>query len=85
MTDIVVVSLLSNLDRSHTQCNASRRHLRVEMTFNQFLKMLGEIKSILKCKSEKLPEADSAPVIDLKMGLLVKTDPKRSILDVSQF
>ena len=44
MIDIFAVSLLLNLDRSHTQCNVRKNK-----------------KAYTKCKSEKIPEADSAP------------------------
>ena len=65
-TDIVVVSLLSNLDRSHTQFNASSIYL--EQTFvcivdvQLIFKNTRRNKKVYtKCKSEKIPEADSAP------------------------
>ena len=66
MTAIVVVSLVSNLRRSHTQCNASRIYL--ELTFmcrvdvQLIFKNVTRNKKVYnKCKSEKISEADSAP------------------------
>ena len=65
MADIVVVSLLSNLDRSHTQYDASSIYL--EQTFvcrvdiQLIFKNIRRNKKVYtKCKSEKIPEADSA-------------------------
>ena len=65
MNDIVVVFLLPNLDRSHTQCNASCSYLeqtfvcRVDVQLI-FKNVRGNKKVYTKCKSEKKPEADSA-------------------------
>ena len=62
MTDIVVVCLLSN------------RHLCAALTFNQYLKMLGEEeRSIINVNLKKYPRHIQHPVTDLKMELLVKT------------
>ena len=36
------------------------RRLCVELDFNKFLKMLGEKMVYIKCKSNKIPEIDSA-------------------------
>ena len=68
MRHIVVVSLLSNLDRSYTQRNASSIYLHVFIIDVQliFKNPRRNKKVYTKCKSEKIPEAD------LKMELLVK-------------
>ena len=66
MTDIGVVSLLSNFDRSHTQCNDSSIYLEqalecrvdVQLIFNIVIK---NKKVYAKCKSEKIHEVDSVP------------------------
>ena len=57
---IVVVSLFSNLDRSHTQCNASSKYL--EQTFVCrvnvqliFKNVRRNKKLYTECKSEKIP------------------------------
>ena len=66
MTEIVVVSLLSNLDRSHTQCNASSIHPEQKfmciVDVQLILKMLGEMKrSILNVNLKKYPRRFSTP------------------------
>ena len=60
MTDLVVVSLLPN------------RHLCAELTFHQYLKMLGEEKTIINVNLKKSLRQISHPVTDLKMELAVK-------------
>ena len=76
-TDVVVVSLLSKLYRSHTQCNVSSIYLeqifacRVDVQLI-FKKVRRNKKIYTKCKSEKISGAESASVINLKMELLVK-------------
>ena len=98
MTDDIVVSLLSNLDRSHTQCNTSSIYF--EQTFAcgvdvpLIFKMLREIKRfILNLNEKKYPRQIQHPIKDLKTEVLVKivvnfklqtSFVKRSILDVSQ-
>ena len=62
MRDIAMVCLFSNLDRFYTQCNVSSIYF--EQTF--VCGVLGEIfrrnkKVSTECKSENIPEADSAP------------------------
>ena len=60
-----MVSLLSNVDRFHTQCNASSINLErifmcsvyFQLTFKNFRKK----KAYTNCKSEKIPEVNSAP------------------------
>ena len=66
MTDIDVVSPLSNLDRSHTLSNASSKYL--EQTFVCrvdaqliFDNLRRNKKVYAQCKFEKIPKADSAP------------------------
>ena len=70
MTKIVVVSLLSNLGRSHTNCNASiyTSGIYVEQKFMCrvdvrliFKKVRRNKKVYTKCKSENITEGDSAP------------------------
>ena len=66
MTDIAVVSLLSNLNKSHIKCNASRIYLDKTFMFRlgvQFiLKNVRRNKKVnTKGKSETIPEADSLP------------------------
>ena len=65
MKNIVAVSLLSNLDRSHTNSNASNIYVeqkfvcRVGVQLN--FKNVRRNKNVYtKCKSEKITEADSA-------------------------
>ena len=61
-----MVSLLRNLDRSHTQCKASSIYLEhtfvcrvdIQLIFKNVRK---NKKAYTKCKSEKIPVADSAP------------------------
>ena len=66
MTDIVVVSLLSNLDKSHTQCNAFSIYLEQAFVCRVDLQLIiknvrrDKNLSMLNVKSEKIPEADSA-------------------------
>ena len=68
MTNIVVVSLLSNLNRSHANCNATSVYLEqkflcrvdVQLVFKNKIKRRNK-KVYTKCKSEKITEADSAP------------------------
>ena len=66
MTDIAVVSLLSDSDRSHAQCNASNIYLqqtfvcRVDIQ-SIFKNVRRNKKFYTKCKSEKIPKADLAP------------------------
>ena len=66
MTDISVESLLSNLDRPHTQCNAISRYLEQTIVYRVDIQLIFKNisrnkKVCTKCKSEKIPEADSAP------------------------
>ena len=66
MTNIVVVSLLSNVDRSHIQCIASSVHLEQTFLCKADVQLIVKNvkrnkKAYTKCKSEKIPEADSAP------------------------
>ena len=66
MTDIVVVSLLSNLNKFHIKCNASRIYLNKTFMFRvgvQFiLKNVRRNKKVnTKGKSETITEADSQP------------------------
>ena len=66
MTDIVVVCLLSNLDRSHTQSNSSSIYLKETFECRVDVQVIGKKvrknqKIYTKCKSEKICEADSAP------------------------
>ena len=65
MTDIAVLSLLSNMGRSHTQWNTSSIYL--EQTFMCridvqliFKTVERNVRVYTKCKSEKILEADSA-------------------------
>ena len=98
MAIIGVVSLLSNLDTSHTRCNACSIYLEqtfvcrvdVQLIFKNVRK---NEKVYAKCKSEKYSKQIQHTAIDLKMELLVKivndfklqtNFAKRSILDVSQ-
>ena len=74
MTDFVIVSLLY---RSHIQYNGSS--ICLEKTFMSrvdvqliFKNVRTNKKVYTKCKSKKIPQADSALVIELKMELLVK-------------
>ena len=62
---VVAVSLLSNSNRPHTQYNASSKY--IEQTFVCrvdvqliFKNVRRNKKLYTKCKSEKIPEADSA-------------------------
>ena len=66
MAEIVLISLLSNLDKSRTQCNVSSIYL--EQTFVCgadvqliFKNVMRNKKIYTKCKSGKILEADSAP------------------------
>ena len=68
MTDIAVVSLLSNLDRSHTNCNASSIYVEHKFESKVDVQLIFKIKNVrrnkkvyTKCKSEKITEGDSAP------------------------
>ena len=66
IADTVVISLLSNLDRPHTQCKTSSIYLertfvcRVDVQLI-FKNVRRNKKVYTKCKSEKIPEADSTP------------------------
>ena len=98
MIYIFVLSLLSTLDKSHTQCNASI--IYPEQTFvcivdiQLIFKNARRNKKVYtKCKSEKYSGQIQHPIIGFKMELLVKIVndfkllaifAKRSILDVSQ-
>ena len=96
MTDIVAVSLLSNLDRSYTRRNASSIYLEqilvcrvdVQLIFKNVRKSK---RSILNMNLKKYPKQIQHLVIDLKKELIVKIIidfklhaifAKRSILDV---
>ena len=77
VTYIVVVSLLSIVDRSHTQWNASS--IDLEQTFVSrvraqliFENVRRNKKLYTKCKSEKYPRQIHHLVIDFKMELVVK-------------
>ena len=77
MADIVMVFLLSHLDRSYTKCN--RFSIYLEQTFacrvdvQLIFKTVRRNKKVYtKRKSEEISEVDSTSVIDLKMELLVK-------------
>ena len=79
MTDIIVfVSLLSNLNMSHTQCNASSIYL--EQTFVCKVDVRLIFKNVRRNKKAYIPNVNLTkyarkiqhPVIDLKMELLVK-------------
>ena len=66
MTDIAVVSLLSNFDRSHTQCNDSSIYLEQAFKCRVEIQLIFKIviknkKVYTKCKSEKTHEVDSVP------------------------
>ena len=66
VTYIVVVSLLSNVDRSHTQWNASSIDLEQTFVSRVHVQLIFENvrrnrKLYTKCKSEKIPETDSSP------------------------
>ena len=66
MTDIAVVSLLSNVHRSCTQCNPSSVYVEqtfvcrvaVQLIFKNFKK---NKKIYTKCKSAKIPAVDLVP------------------------
>ena len=81
MSDIVVVHLLSNLDRFLTQCSASSIKLEqtfvcrvdVHVIFTVFKNVRRNKKVYTKCKSEKTPEEGSGLRNSLKMELHVKT------------
>ena len=85
MTDIVEVSLLSGLDRSHTQCNASSIYL--EQTFvcrgdvQLIFKIVSRNKKIYtKCKSEKNTRGTfSTPQLILKSSFLLKLLTTRKV------
>ena len=98
MTDIAVLSLISNLDRSQIQCNASSIYLEqtfvcrvdTQLTFENVKR---NKRSILNVNLRKCPKQIQHPVKDLKMELLltviINFKPqtnfaKRSILDMSQ-
>ena len=66
MKDIVVVSLLSNLGRSHAQHSASSTCLEQTFVcrddFQLIFKNVARNKKVhTKCKSEKIPEVDAVP------------------------
>ena len=65
------------MDRSYTQYNASSKYLQqtlcVELTFNWFLKMLGEMKrSILNVNLKKYPRQVQHFALTLKWSFLLK-------------
>ena len=65
MTVIVVVSLLSNLDRSHTKCSASNIYLEQTFVYRGDIQLTfkivrGNKKVYTKCKSEKTTKTVSA-------------------------
>ena len=74
MTDIAMVSLLSNLDKSHNQCNASSIYLeqifvsKVDLQLNVRRKK----RSILNVNLKNYPRQIQHPAIDLKMELTAK-------------
>ena len=74
MTDIAMVSLLSNLDKSHNQCNASSIYL--EQTFlckvDLQLNFRRKKRSILNVNLKNYRRQIQHPAIDLKMKLTVK-------------
>ena len=74
MTDIAMVSLLSNLDKSHNQCNASSIYL--EQTFlckvDLQLNFRRKKRSILNVNLKNYRRQIQHPAIDLKMELTVK-------------
>ena len=74
MTDIAMVSLLSNLDKSHNQCNASSIYL--EQIFvskvDPQLNVRRKKRSILNVNLKNYPRQIQHPAIDLKMELTVK-------------
>ena len=74
MTDITMVSLLSNLDKSHNQCNASSIYL--EQTFvckvDLQLNVRRKKRSILNVNLKNYPRQIQHPAIDLKMELTAK-------------
>ena len=66
MTDIVAVSLLSNLDRSHTQFNGSSWYLEQTLVSRVDAQLSSKNvrrnkKDYTKCRSEEMPEANSVP------------------------
>ena len=75
ISDILVVSLLPNLDRSHTQCMASSIYVeqkfvcKVQLIFKNVRR---NKKIYTKCKSEKYLSQIQHSTIDLKMELFVK-------------
>ena len=94
----VMVSLLSNVDRSHTQCNASSIYLEqrfvcrvdVQLIFKNIRR---NKRSLLNVNLEKYPKRIHHFVINFKMELFVNfvidfklqtIFAKRFILDVSQ-
>ena len=74
MTDIAMVSLLSNLDKSHNQCNAFSIYL--EQTFvckvDLQLNVRRKKRSILNVNLKNYPRQIQHPAIDLKMELTAK-------------
>ena len=74
MTDIAMVSLLSNLDKSHNQYNASSIYL--EQTFlckvDLQLNFRRKKRSILNVNLKNYRRQIQHPAIDLKMELTVK-------------
>ena len=74
MTDIAMVYLLSNLDKSHNQCNASSIYL--EQTFlckvDLQLNFRRKKRSILNVNLKNYRRQIQHPAIDLKMELTVK-------------
>ena len=79
-TDIVVVFLLTNLHRYHTQCNAYSIYLEQTFVSRVDVKLIFKNdrrnkEVYTKCRSKKIPEVGSAPYnrkTELKMVLLLK-------------
>ena len=77
MTEIVAVSLLQNLDRSHNQCNVCSLYLEqtfvcgvdIQLVFKNVRK---NKKAYLTVNLKKYPWQIKHPVIDLKMELLIR-------------
>ena len=64
MAEIVLISLLSNLDKSHTQCNVSSIYLEQTFVYGADVQLI--FKNVMRnkkiyTKSGKILEADSAP------------------------
>ena len=96
MTDIVVISLLSKLDRSNTQCNASNIYFEQTLVCRVDIQLIFKYvkrnkRPILNVNFKKHPKQIQQLVKDLKMELFVNIIinfklqtifAKRSILDV---